>query len=102
MSFLSAVTDVLRPRSAAGDLGIGPRAIARDQEPSTREKRAMLHLSNVSHAVNHFQQQRMTMLYPYIMADLGMSYTAVGLLCALCSLLSSVCPGACGFRAPFF
>src|SRR5206468_268357 len=87
MSFLSAVTDVLRPRSAAGDLGIGPRAIAREQEPSTREKRAMLHLSNVSHAVNHFQNQMMTMLYPYIMADLGMSYTAVGVLSAICSVL---------------
>src|SRR5213594_1488750 len=101
MSFLSAVTDVLRPRSAAGDLGIGPRAIAREQEPSTREKRAMLHLSNVSHAVNHFQNQMMTMLYPYIMADLGMSYTAVGVLSAICSVLSSVCQGASGFLTPF-
>jgi len=62
----------------------------------------MLHLSNVSHAVNHFQNQMMTMLYPYIMADLGMSYTAVGVLSAICSVLSSVCQGASGFLTPFF
>ena len=34
----------------------------------------MLHLSNVSHACNHFQNQMLTMLYPFIMAELGMSY----------------------------
>jgi MFS transporter, FSR family, fosmidomycin resistance protein len=73
-----------------------------EQEPSTREKQAMLHLSNVSHAVNHFQNQMMTMLYPYIMADLGMSYTAVGVLSAICSVLSSICQGAYGFLTPFF
>jgi predicted MFS family arabinose efflux permease len=62
----------------------------------------MLHLSNVSHAVNHFQNQMMTMLYPSIMADLGMSYTAVGVLSAICSVLSSICQGAYGFLTPFF
>src|SRR3989475_5723513 len=62
----------------------------------------MLHLSNLSHAVNHFQNQMMTMLYPYIMADLGMTYTAVGVLSAICSVLSSICQGACGFLTPFF
>src|SRR6266704_3132186 len=62
----------------------------------------MLHLSNVSHAVNHFQNQMMTMLYPYIMADLGMTYTAVGVLSAICSMLSNICQGAYGFLTPFF
>src|SRR3989441_3560670 len=102
MSFLNAVTDVFRPRSAAGELETGPRVMGAEQEPSTQEKRAMLHLSNVSHAVNHFQNQMMTMLYPYIMADLGMSYTDVGILSAICSVLNSICQGAYGFLTPFF
>jgi MFS family permease len=61
----------------------------------------MLHLSNVSHGVNHFQNQMMTMLYPYIMAELGLSYTQVGVLSAICSALNSLCQGAYGFLAPF-
>src|SRR5438132_13352398 len=71
-------------------------------EPSTRERQAMLHLSNLSHAVNHSQNQMMTMLYPYIMADFGMTYTAVGVLSAICSVLSSICQGAYGFVTPSF
>ena len=70
--------------------------------PGSRERQAMLHLSNVSHAVNHFQNQMMTMLYPYIMAELALTYTAVGVLSAICSVLSSVCQGAYGFLTPFF
>src|SRR3989442_6880676 len=101
MSFLSAVTDVFRPRSAAREVETGTRVSA-SPEPSTREREAMLHLSNVSHAVNHFQNQMMTMLYPYIMADLGMTYTAVGVLSAICSVLSSICQGAYGFLTPLF
>src|SRR6266571_3306989 len=101
MSFLNAVADVLRPRAAAVS-DDRPRVMEAEPEPSAQEKRAMLHLSNVSHAVNHFQNQMMTMLYPYIMADLGMSYTAVGILSAICSVLSSICQGAYGFLTPFF
>src|SRR5881409_1431030 len=100
MSFFSTVADVLRPRSAAvSDDGL--RVMDAEPEPSAQEKRAMLHLSNVSHAVNHFQNQMMTMLYPYIMADLGMTYTAVGILSAICSVLNSICQGAYGFLTPF-
>jgi predicted MFS family arabinose efflux permease len=72
-----------------------------EREPSKQEKILMLHLSNVSHGVNHFQNQMMTMLYPYIMAELGMSYTQVGVLSAICSALNSVCQGAYGFLTPF-
>src|SRR5258705_9075554 len=101
MSFFSTVADVVRPRSAAV-LDDGPGVMEAEPEPSAQEKRAMLHLSNVSHAVNHFQNQMMTMLYPYIMADLGMSYTDVGILSAICSVLNSICQGAYGFLTPFF
>jgi MFS transporter, FSR family, fosmidomycin resistance protein len=102
MSFLNAVADVFRPRSEVGRLDTVARVMGAEQEPSAQEKRVMLHLSNVSHAVNHFQNQMMTMLYPYIMADLGMSYTAVGVLSAICSVLNSICQGAYGFLTPFF
>src|SRR5437867_11949415 len=84
----------------AREVETGTRVSA-SPEPSTRERRAMLHLSNVSHAVNHFQNQMMTMLYPYIMADLGMTYTAVGILSAIVSVLNSICQGAYGFLTPF-
>src|SRR2546428_6608704 len=100
MWFLSAVADVLRPpatREAKTDTGVSA-----SPEPSARERQAMLHLSNVSHGVNHFQNQMMTMLYPYIMAELGMSYTEVGVLSAIVSVLNSICQGAYGFLTPFF
>jgi MFS family permease len=71
-------------------------------EPSTQEKQLMLHLSNVSHGVNHFQNQMMAMLWPSIMEALGMSYTQVGALSAINSVLNSICQGAYGFLTPFF
>jgi predicted MFS family arabinose efflux permease len=131
MSLLNALTDWFRPRSmvqaadaasatidppyastangalqgasppVAGTLG-SEEAMAEDErEPSAQEKQLMLHLSNASHAVNHFQNQMLTMLYPYIMAELGMSYTQVGALSAVRSVLNSLCQGACGFLTPF-
>ena len=75
---------------------------AEEYEPSTQEKQLMLHLSNVSHGVNHFQNQMMAMLWPSIMAELGMSYTQVGGLSAITSVLNSICQGAYGFLTPFF
>jgi MFS family permease len=62
----------------------------------------MLHLSNISHGVNHFQNQMMAMLWPSIMEALGMSYTQVGALSAINSVLNSICQGAYGFLTPFF
>ena len=71
-------------RSAvAGTPGSGGAMAEDEREPSAQEKQLMLHLSNASHAVNHFQNQMLTMLYPYIMAELGMSYTQVGVLSAV-------------------
>ena len=87
---------------AAGALESSPQMTAEEYEPSTQEKQLMLHLSNISHGVNHFQNQMMTMLWPSIMAALGMSYTEVGLLSAICSVLNSLCQGAYGFLTPFF
>src|SRR5262245_23087753 len=131
MAFWNALSDVLRPRpmmhvtDAASSTattsyapmstealagGVPPAAEAPETttpitqeapEPSQHEKNLMLHLSNVSHGVNHFQNQMMAMLYPSIMAALGMSYMQVGVMSAICSALNSVCQGAYGFVTPF-
>jgi MFS family permease len=90
------------PPPAAGTLDTSPQVTAEEYEPSTKEKQLMLHLSNVSHGVNHFQNQMMAMLWPSIMAALGMSYTEVGFLSAITSVLNSLCQGAYGFLTPFF
>ena len=71
------------PPAAAGALADRPPMMEEEPEPSKHEKKLMLHLSNVSHGVNHFQNQMMTMLWPSIMAELGMSYTQVGVLSAI-------------------
>ena len=72
-----------------------------EREPSEHEKRLMLHLSNVSHAINHFQNQMMAMLYPYIMADLGIGYWEIGVLSAVRSVTNSFSQGAYGLVTPF-
>jgi MFS transporter, FSR family, fosmidomycin resistance protein len=86
----------------AETLGSSPQTTDAEPEPSTQEKQLMLHLSNVSHGVNHFQNQMMAMLWPSIMEALGMSYTQVGALSAINSVLNSICQGAYGFLTPFF
>jgi predicted MFS family arabinose efflux permease len=131
MAFLNTLADVLRWRSTlpatgaaslaveatsaamstgAKESGAPPAAGAPEssipmmeeaREPSQQEKRLMLHLSNASHGVNHFQNQMMTMLWPSIMAELGMSYMQVGVLSAICSALNSICQGAYGLLTPF-
>jgi MFS family permease len=119
MAFLHALAAVLRPRPtvpargaaevageggpapAAGGSAAGSLRLDEAREPSQRERQLMLHLSNVSHGVNHFQNQMMTMLWPAIMAALGLSYTQVGVLSAISSALNSVCQGAYGLLTPF-
>jgi MFS family permease len=100
MSTAGAVTGGRPP--AAGALETGSQLTAEEYEPSAQEKQLMLHLSNVSHGVNHFQNQMMTMLWPSIMATLGLSYTEVGVLSAIVSVLNSICQGLYGFLTPFF
>ena len=72
--------------SAADTSPVGPEE---EWEPTKREQTLMLHLSNVSHAVNHFQNQMLGMLYPYIMADLGMSYAELAVMSAVRSVFSN-------------
>ena len=58
-------------------------------------------LTNVSHGVNHFQNQMMVVLYPVIMPELGFGYAELGLLLAVQSMLSGATQGFYGFATPF-
>jgi predicted MFS family arabinose efflux permease len=71
------------------------------REPTDREKQAMLHLSNVSHALNHFQNQMLAIMIPTIMTDLGMSYLSVGVMTGVRSVFGSLSQGFYGFVTPF-
>src|SRR5438552_2239126 len=111
MSFLNAVAERLRPRvptETAGPLGPVDLSTATtavppedDEEVSERDRALMLHLSNASHAVNHFQNQMLTMLYPFIMADLGMSFLDVGVLTSIRSVVNTSAQATYGFVTPF-
>jgi predicted MFS family arabinose efflux permease len=98
---MSSSTRERSPEPATGTPESGLPLEEEGHEPSRQEKQLMLHLSNVSHGVNHFQNQMMTMLWPSIMAELGLSYMQVGVLSAIVSALNSVCQGAYGFLTPF-
>src|SRR5712691_4894493 len=84
------------PPPAAGALETGPQMTTEEYEPSTQEKQLMLHLSNVSHGVNHYQKHIMTMLSPSIMGAVGMSRSAVGGPSAIVSLPKRIGQGAYG------
>jgi MFS family permease len=104
MAFLNALTGALRSRTpvpAIDTTDATPPPAAEAREPGVREQQVLFHLTNVSHGVNHFQNQMMTMLWPAIMAELGLSYTQVGALSAISSALNSLCQGAYGFLTPF-
>ncbi len=76
-------------------------ALAMDSAAATRERTAVLWLTSVSHAVDHFQQQFLSALYPVIMAELGFGYAQLGILTAARSLLASGMQVAFGFFAAF-
>ncbi len=78
-----------------------PTTAEEEEGPSPREAQAMLQLSNVSHGLNHFQNQMMAMLYPSIMAELGMTNMEVGMLSAVRGVTNSVSQGLYGFVTPF-
>lgn len=100
MSMLDTLSKLVNPDRAIQETDT-PGELPDPNAPTKREKSTMLHLSNVSHGINHFQNQMLTMLYPYIMLDLGMSYTEVGILSAIRSVFTSLMQGLYGFITPF-
>lgn len=73
-----------------------------DAQGASFQRSAILWVTNISHALNHFQNQMVSVLYPVIMADLGFGYAQLGVLSAVRSLLGSATQGFYGFLAPFF
>jgi MFS family permease len=69
--------------------------------PVTDNRTLLLWLTNVSHAVNHFQNQMVTVLYPVMMAQLGFGYAQVGVLSAIQGMLGNATQALYGFLAQF-
>jgi MFS family permease len=65
------------------------------------ERSLVLWLTNVSHAVNHFQNQMVAALYPVIMAELGFGYLQLGTLTAIRTIFGNGSQIAYGFLTPF-
>ncbi|MDA1035906.1 MAG: MFS transporter [Chloroflexi bacterium] len=66
-----------------------------------REKKTVLWLSNVSHAVNHFQGGILSVMYPAIKEEFGIGETELGILNAVRHGLNSLIQGFYGFITPF-
>ena len=70
-------------------------------EPTRLERNTVLWLTNASHAVNHFQNNMVGLLYVVIMPDLAFGYTELGILTAVRSITGGMLQGAYGFVTPF-
>ena len=68
---------------------------------SSIERTSVLWLTNFSHAVNHFQNQMVAVLYVIIMPELGFGYAELGILTAVMSIMGGVTQGLYGFATPF-
>jgi len=65
------------------------------------ERSLALWLTNVSHAVNHFQNNMVASLYPIIMAELGIGYFQLGTLTAIRNIFGNGSQILYGFLTPF-
>jgi MFS transporter, FSR family, fosmidomycin resistance protein len=71
------------------------------EEVSVAERRSALWLSNASHSVNHFQNGIVSVMYPSIMKEFGISYVELGILVAIRNAIGSLLQGSFGFITPF-
>jgi hypothetical protein len=76
-------------------------AAAAAESSSEVERALVLWLTNLSHAVNHFQNQTATTLYPVIMAELGFGYLELGTLTAIRTVFGNASQIVYGFLTPF-
>lgn len=65
------------------------------------ERTLILWVANLSHAVNHFQNQMVSTLYPVIMAELGFGYLQLGVITAVRTVFANASQVAYGFLTPF-
>jgi MFS family permease len=76
-------------------------AMVEEEVGSSIERTSVLWLTNFSHAVNHFQNQMVAVLYVVIMPELGFGYAELGMLTAVMSILGGTSQGFYGFATPF-
>jgi MFS family permease len=87
---------------AEGAGALHGEAVASAESSSSQAERALvLWLTNVSHAVNHFQNQTVSTLYPVIMAELGFGYLELGTLTAIRTVFGNASQIVYGFLTPF-
>lgn len=72
------------------------------EESAELERSLVLWLTNTSHAVNHFQNNMVSALYPVIMAELGFGYFQLGVITAIRTIFGNASQGMYGFLTPFF
>ena len=65
------------------------------------ERHLVLWLTNLSHAVNHFQGQMVSVLYAVIMPDFGFGYTQLGIITAITGVIGALSQGLYGLATPF-
>ena len=80
---------------------VNPEHAIEQRIGSSIERTSVLWLTNFSHAVNHFQNQMVAVLYVVIMPELGFGYAELGILTAVMSIMGGVTQGLYGFATPF-
>jgi MFS family permease len=80
---------------------VKPKDAIEQRIGSSIERTSVLWLTNFSHAVNHFQNQMVAVLYVVIMPELGFGYAELGILTAVMSIMGGVTQGLYGFATPF-
>jgi FSR family fosmidomycin resistance protein-like MFS transporter len=74
--------------------------VGEEEKAPEVERSLVLWLTNVSHAVNHFQNNMVSALYPVIMAELGFSYFQLGAITAVRTVFGNASQGLYGFLTP--
>jgi MFS family permease len=93
----AAVSFIADRASAVQAEAVGPK----EQATNDVERALVLWLTNASHAVNHFQNQTVSTLYPVIMAELGFGYLELGTLTAIRTIFGNASQIVYGFLTPF-
>src|SRR5256885_915727 len=87
--------------SSARPLDRGAEAVDQSSGADGRDRTLLLWLTNSAHAVNHFQNAMLTVLYPTMMADLGFGYAQLGALSAVQGMFGNATQAFYGFLAQF-
>ncbi|NIO08108.1 MAG: MFS transporter [Deltaproteobacteria bacterium] len=74
-----------------------------DSNPETGslERKTLFSIVCASHLVNHFQTSMMSVLFPLLMRDLGLSYMEIGVISTLRGMAGQFLQAMYGFIVPF-